>query len=82
MLVTPRAQFLGLQPSDICNYNLPSDRFSDMSVKALRAELTVPRFATEYWTKQINLQRSLGLNVEQQAFAARGLILGRRSIFR
>jgi DNA topoisomerase-6 subunit A len=73
LLATPKAQFLGLQPSDIRDYNLPSDKLSDKDVEALHAELTDPRFATEYWNKQINLQISLGLKSEQQAFAARGL---------
>jgi DNA topoisomerase-6 subunit A len=40
---------------------------------ALNAEMTDPRFATEYWKKQINLQLEMGLKSEQQAFAARGL---------
>jgi len=73
LLATPKAQFLGLQPSDIRDYNLPSDKLSDKDVEALNAELTDPRFATEYWKKQINLQLELGLKSEQQAFAARGL---------
>jgi len=40
---------------------------------ALNAEMTDPRFATEYWKKQINLQLEMGLKSEQKAFAARGL---------
>ena len=39
----------------------------------LHANLADPRFASDYWKKQINLQISLGLKSEQQAFAARGL---------
>ena len=73
LLATPKAQFLGLQPSDIRTYNLPSDKLSDKDVEALNAILTDPRFATEYWKKQINLQLDMGLKSEQQAFAARGL---------
>ena len=73
LLATPKAQFLGLQPSDIRDYNLPSDKLSDKDVEALNSELTDPRFATDYWKKQINLQLELGLKSEQQAFAARGL---------
>jgi len=73
LLATPRAQFLGLQPSDIRDYNLPSDKLTDKDVEALNAELTDPRFATEYWKKQIHLQIDMGLKSEQQAFAARGL---------
>jgi len=71
--VTPRAQFIGLQPSDIRDYNLPSDTLSDKDVEALHAELSDPRFASDYWKKQINLQIEMGLKSEQQAFAARGL---------
>ena len=73
MLATPKAQFLGLQPSDIRDYNLPSDKLSDKDIEALKSELTDPRFATDYWKKQINLQIEMGLKSEQQAFAARGL---------
>jgi DNA topoisomerase VI subunit A len=39
----------------------------------LNSELSDPRFATDYWKKQINLQIDMGLKSEQQAFAARGL---------
>jgi len=73
MLATPKAQFLGLRPSDIRDYNLPSDKLSDKDIEALRSELTDPRFATDYWRKEINLQIDMGLKSEQQAFAARGL---------
>jgi DNA topoisomerase-6 subunit A len=73
LLATPKALFLGLQPSDIRDYNLPSDKLSEKDVEALNAELTDPRFATDYWKKQINLQLEMNLKSEQQAFAARGL---------
>jgi DNA topoisomerase-6 subunit A len=73
LLATPRAQFIGVQPSDIRDYNLPSDHLTDKDIEALNAELTDPRFAGEYWKKQINLQLSMKLKSEQQAFAARGL---------
>ena len=51
LLATPKAQFLGLQPSDIRDYNLPSDKLSDKDVEALNAELTDPRFATQILEK-------------------------------
>ena len=35
---------------------LPNMKLSDKDVEALHAEITDPRFATEYWKKQINLQ--------------------------
>ena len=73
ILATPKSQFLGLQPSDIRDYNLPSDKLTEKDTEALRSELTDPRFATDYWKKQINLQIEMNLKSEQQAFAARGL---------
>jgi DNA topoisomerase-6 subunit A len=72
-LATPSAQFIGVQPSDISHYNLPSDTLSEKDIEALKAELTDPRFDTDYWRREINLQLKLGLKSEQQAFAARGL---------
>jgi DNA topoisomerase-6 subunit A len=73
ILATPGAQFIGVQPSDIGEYNLPSDALTEGDIAALKAELTDPRFDTEYWKKEINLQLSMKLKSEQQAFASRGL---------
>ena len=73
LLATPKAQFIGVQPSDIRDYNLPADTLSDKDVDALRAELSDPRFDSPYWKGQINLQLEMKLKSEQQAFASRGL---------
>lgn len=73
LLATPQAQFIGVQPSDISDYDLPSDKLTEQDVNALKAELTDPRFATDYWRSQINLQLEMKLKSEQQAFASRGL---------
>ena len=73
LLVTPAAQFIGVQPSDISDYNLPSDKLTEGDIAALKAELTDPRFDTDYWKEQIRLQLEMGLKSEQQAFASRGL---------
>ncbi len=73
LLATPAAKFIGVKPSDIQRYNLPADKLSEQDVAALKAELTDPRFDTEFWKKEINLQLQMGLKSEQQAFASRGL---------
>jgi DNA topoisomerase-6 subunit A len=73
LLATPQAQFIGVQPSDIRDYDLPADHLSEQDVAALKSELTDPRFATDYWREQIGLQLEMGLKAEQQAFAAQGL---------
>lgn len=72
-LATPAARYLGITPSDIVNYELPSDKLSDQDVKALEAELTDPRFADEWWKGEIELQLSLNKKSEQQALAKYGL---------
>jgi len=72
-LATPAAQFIGIQPADIVQYELPTDPLSDADVNALQNELEDPRFADDYWTEQIELQLELEKKAEQQALAARGL---------
>ena len=73
LLATPSAQFIGVQPSDIRDYNLPSDALNERDITALKAELSDPRFMTDYWTEQIHIQLQLNVKSEQQAFASRGL---------
>ncbi|WP_254534810.1 DNA topoisomerase IV subunit A [Halomarina litorea] len=72
-LATPEAQFIGIQPSDIVEYDLPTDPLSDSDVNALQSELEDPRFQTDYWREQIELQLDIGKKAEQQALASRGL---------
>jgi len=73
LLATPAARFIGVQPCDISDYNLPADHLTEQDMNALKAELTDPRFATDYWREQIKLQMEMKLKSEQQAFASRGL---------
>ncbi|MFC6732803.1 MULTISPECIES: DNA topoisomerase IV subunit A [unclassified Haladaptatus] len=72
-LATPDAQFIGIQPEDIVKYDLPTDPLSDSDRNALESELDDPRFQSEYWTEQIELQLDIDKKAEQQALAARGL---------
>lgn len=72
-LATPSAQYLGVTPSDIVNYDLPSDSLTDRDVAALKSELTDPRFNDEMWKNEIQLQLQLGKKSEQQALAKYGL---------
>ncbi|MFW3145749.1 MAG: DNA topoisomerase IV subunit A [Thermoplasmatota archaeon] len=72
-LATPQAQYLGITPSDIVNYDLPSDALSDNDVSALKSELTDPRFSSDHWKQEIKLQLKLKKKSEQQALAKYGL---------
>ncbi len=72
-LATPTAEFVGITASDITNYKLPTDKLTDMDVRALNAELKDPRFADEYWRGEIETMLKLNKKAEQQALAKYGL---------
>jgi len=72
-LATPAARFIGVQPADIVAYDLPTDPLADSDINALENELEDPRFSTEYWKEQIELQLDIEKKAEQQALASRGL---------
>jgi DNA topoisomerase-6 subunit A len=72
-LATPEAEFVGIRPADIVEYDLPTDPLSDSDVNALESELDDPRFQTEFWEEQIELQLDIEKKSEQQSLASRGL---------
>jgi DNA topoisomerase-6 subunit A len=72
-MATPGSHFIGVQPSDIVEYELSTDKLTDKDVSALRSELSDPRFESDYWKEQISLQLDIGKKAEQQAFAGKGL---------
>ncbi|WP_327052088.1 DNA topoisomerase IV subunit A [Halomicrococcus gelatinilyticus] len=72
-LATPDARFIGIQPEDIVEYDLPTDPLSDSDVNALESELEDPRFQSDYWTEQIELQLDIEKKSEQQSLASHGL---------
>jgi len=72
-LATPTAEFIGITPSDIVNYDLPTDKLTDRDIAALKAELEDPRFQTEFWRNEINLMLEIKKKAEQQALAKYGL---------
>jgi DNA topoisomerase-6 subunit A len=72
-LATPAARFVGIRPRDIEEYDLPADPLTDSDVNALQSELEDPRFQTEFWREEIELQLDIGKKSEQQSLAARGL---------
>ncbi|GAB3665812.1 DNA topoisomerase IV subunit A [Halopiger thermotolerans] len=72
-LATPEAKFIGIQPADIVEYELPTDPLSDSDINALESELEDPRFQTDYWEEQIELQLEIEKKSEQQSLASHGL---------
>ena len=72
-LATPTAEFVGITASDILNYDLPTDKLSDVDIKALEAELTDPRFNDPFWKSEIETMLQNRKKAEQQALAKYGL---------
>jgi DNA topoisomerase-6 subunit A len=72
-LATPEAEYVGIRPQDIIDYDLPTDPLADSDVNALESELDDPRFQTEFWREQIELQLDIEKKAEQQALASQGL---------
>ena len=72
-LATPTAEWIGITPSDIENYQLPTDALTPRDIAALKAELSDPRFSDEMWKNEIELMLRLGKKAEQQALAKYGL---------
>jgi DNA topoisomerase-6 subunit A len=72
-LATPEAQYIGIQPEDIVEYDLPTDPLSDSDINALESELEDPRFQTDYWEEQIEIQLDIEKKSEQQSLASHGL---------
>lgn len=72
-LATPTAEFIGITPSDIINYELPADKLSSQDINALKTELTDPRFKDSFWQSEIKAQLQMGKKSEQQALAKYGL---------
>jgi DNA topoisomerase-6 subunit A len=72
-LATPSAEFVGITASDIMNYELPTDVLTPRDIGALNAELSDPRFATEFWRSEINTMLQINKKAEQQALAKYGL---------
>ena len=62
----------GFRGSDTWRYQKTSP-LADSDRNALENELEDPRFQTEYWREQIELQLDIDKKAEQQALASRGL---------
>ena len=72
-LATPGATYLGIEPTDITQYELPSDPLNEHDIQALENELEDPRFQDDYWQEQIEYQLKIGKKAEQQSLASQGL---------
>jgi DNA topoisomerase-6 subunit A len=71
----PQARFLGVTPSDIEEYDLPTHPLKDVDIKRAKDALKNDPFVIHHkqWQKALQQQIKLGVRVEQQALAKHGL---------
>ncbi len=71
----PSASFLGVDPWDIEEHDLPTHPLSDRDIKRAKDALDNDPFVNEHdeWQEAINKFLDMGVRVEQQAFARWGL---------
>ena len=71
----PSARFLGVTPSDILDYDLPTHPLKEQDVKRIKDGMKNDPFVKEYkeWQKALADMSKLKQRVEQQAFAKHGL---------
>jgi DNA topoisomerase-6 subunit A len=71
----PQAQFLGVTPEDIIEFDLPTHALKDVDIKRAKDALKNDPFIGHYksWQKAIHKLLKMGVRVEQQALAKHGL---------
>jgi DNA topoisomerase-6 subunit A len=71
----PRAHLIGVTPQDIIDYDLPTHPLGEKDRKRANDALKNDPFMmnNKEWVKAIKQMLDMGVRVEQQAFAARGL---------
>ncbi|MBN2056094.1 DNA topoisomerase IV subunit A [bacterium] len=71
----PTARLLGVTPQDILDYDLPTHPLEDKDRKRTLDALSNDPFIKRHkeWINALNHMLDMGVRVEQQAFAARGL---------
>lgn len=71
-LTTPSAIFLGVKPSDIISYDLPTDKLAAPDVSGLEQLKIDPRFNNDFWKSEIATQLKLNAKSEHQSLAKYG----------
>jgi DNA topoisomerase-6 subunit A len=72
-LNTPDAKWAGVWASDIVDYDLPSDRLTDLDVKRLYELQKDPRYEGKLWKREIETFLKVKKKAEQEAFSRYGL---------
>jgi len=72
-LNTPDAKWAGVWASDIVEYDLPSDKLTDLDIKRLYELQKDPRYDGKLWKREIETFLKIKKKAEQEAFSRYGL---------
>lgn len=72
-LNTPDAKWAGVWASDIVEYDLPSDKLTELDVKRLYELQKDPRYDGKLWKREIETFLKVKKKAEQEAFSRYGL---------
>ena len=72
-LNTPDAKWAGVWASDIVEYDLPSDKLTDLDIKRLYEFGKDPRYDGKLWKREIETFLKVKKKAEQEAFSRYGL---------
>jgi DNA topoisomerase-6 subunit A len=72
-LNTPDAKWAGVWASDIVQYDLPSDKLTDLDIKRLYELQKDPRYDAKLWKREIETFLKVKRKAEQEAFSRYGL---------
>jgi len=72
-LTTPSSVWLGVWPSDIRKYKLPSDKLTEVDIKRVYELKADPRYTEKMWHDELELFLKDKRKSEQEAFARYGL---------
>jgi len=72
-LVTPDAEWLGLWPSDVIKYKLPTERMSEVDLKRTHDLLKDPRCQDDPWRRELKKFLEVKRKCELEAFSRYGL---------
>lgn len=72
-LTTPDSIWLGVWPSDVLKYKLPSDKLTDVDIKRVYELKADPRYSEKMWHDELDLFLKYKRKSEQEAFARYGL---------
>jgi DNA topoisomerase-6 subunit A len=72
-LNTPDAKWAGVWASDIVDYDLPSDKLTDLDIKRLYELQKDPRYNSKLWKREIETFLRIKKKAEQEAFSRYGL---------